>query len=436
MTSRGKRIAAAVFGLVVVGGIVGFSVTRDSRNRIAVQTGKAAKSDLVSTVSASGEIRPKKYVNVSANVSGRITALLVEEGERVRKGQVLARIDSTRFEAVTRQSDAAVQSARADVARAEADVDLSQLNFERARQMWNDKLISEQAFQQAEADLKMKQAALDSAKKRIAQLQAALDSNTDDLEKTTVVSPMDGVVTSLQKEEGEVVIGAQSFSPTVIMQVADLSVMETEILVDETDIQHVALGQKAEIRVDALQDTKVFGVVTEIGSSAIPRGASGTSTAASSTSTANQAKDFKVTVTLENPPQSLRPGLNATADITTAVKKGVVAVPIQAVVVREVDKDGKVVDPGAPAPGGGGPGAATTATPARSKNEEKDGVFVVVDGTARFRPVKTGLIGETEIEVLEGLKEGEELVTGSYRTLRTLKDEAKIKVDAPRGGRS
>ena len=436
MTSRGKRIAAAVFGLVVIGGVVGFSATRDSRNRIAVQTGKAAKADLVSTVSASGEIKPKKYVNVSANVSGRITDLLVVEGQRVRKGQVLARIDSTRLEAVTRQSDAAVQSARADLARAEADVDLSQLNFDRARQMWNDKLISEQTFQQSEADLKMKQAALESAKKRIAQLQAALDSNADDLEKTTVVSPMDGVVTSLQKEEGEVVIGAPSFSPTVIMQVADLSVMETEILVDETDIQHVALGQKAEIRVDALQDTKVVGVVTEIGSSAIPRGASGTATTATSTSTANQAKDFKVTITLENPPASLRPGLNATADITTAVKKSVVAVPIQAVVVRELDKDGKVVDPGAPAAPGSGPGAATTATPARSKHEEKDGVFVVVDGAARFRPVKTGLIGETEIEILDGLKEGEELVTGSYRTLRTLKDEAKIKVEAPRGGRS
>lgn len=428
MASRGRRIAAAVAVLVVIGGVVGFSVTRDSRSRITVQTGKAAKSDLVSTVSASGEIKPKKFVNVSANVSGRITDLLVEEGQRVRKGQVMARIDSTRFEAVTRQSDAAVQSARADLARAAADVELARLNFDRSGQMWRDKLISEQAFQQAEADLKMKQAALDSAGKRINQLQAALDSNADDLEKTTVVAPMDGIITSLQKEEGEVVIGAQSFSPTVIMTVADLSVMETEILVDETDIQHVTLGQSAEVRVDALQDAKVMGEVTEIGSSAIPRGTTGATTA---TSTANQAKDFKVKITLKDPPPSLRPGLNATADITTGVKKGVIAVPIQAVVVRELDKDGKVVDPSAaPAPGGG-PAATTSATPTH-KNEEKDGVFVVENGVAKFRPVKTGLIGETEIEILEGLKDGEELVTGSYRTLRTLKDEAKVKVDAPK----
>lgn len=433
MASRGRRIAVAVAVLVVVGGVVGFSVTRDSRSRITVQTGKVAKADLVSTVSASGEIKPKKYVNVSANVSGRITDLLVEEGQRVRKGQVMARIDSARFEAVTRQSDAAVQSARADLARAAADVELAQLNHDRAGQMWRDQLISEQAFQQADADLKMKKAARDSASKRINQLQAALDSNTDDLEKTTVVAPMDGVITSLQKEEGEVVIGAQSFSPTVIMTVADLSVMETEIMVDETDIQHVALGQTAEVRVDALQDTKVIGEVTEIGSSAIPRGTTGATTA---TSTANQAKDFKVKVTLKDPPASLRPGLNATADITTGVKKSVIAVPIQAVVVRELDKDGKVVDPSAAPASGSGPAATTSGSPARSKNVERDGVFVVENGLAKFRPVKTGLIGETEIEILDGLKEGEELVTGSYRTLRTLKDEAKVKLDAPKKGKS
>lgn len=428
MASRGRRIAAAVAVLVVVGGVVGFSVTRDSRSRITVQTGKVAKADLVSTVSASGEIKPKKYVNVSANVSGRITDLLVEEGQRVRKGQVMARIDSTRFEAVTRQSDAAVASARADLSRAAADVELAQLNYDRSGQMWRDKLISEQAYQQAEADLKMKKAALESASKRIAQLQAALDSNTDDLEKTTVVSPMDGIITSLLKEEGEVVIGAQSFSPTQIMTVADLSVMETEIMVDETEIQHVALGQTAEVRVDALQDTKVMGEVTEIGSSAIPRGTTGATTA---TSTANQAKDFKVKITLRDPPTSLRPGLNATADITTGVKKAVIAVPIQAVVVRELDKDGKVVDPSAAPASGPAPVAGASGAPAR-KNVEQDGVFVVDNGLAKFRPVKTGLIGETEIEILDGLKEGEELVTGSYRTLRTLKDEAKVKLDGPK----
>jgi HlyD family secretion protein len=232
-------------------------------------------------------------------------------------------------------------------------------------------------------------------------------------------------VTSLQKEEGETVIGAQSFQPTVIMTVADLSVMEVEILVDETDIRNVALGQQSEVRVDALQGLKITGEVTEIGSSAIPRGSTIAGQQTSAGSTANQAKDFKVTVTLKDPPASLRPGLNATADITTARKANVLALPIQAVVVREVDKEGKVVDPDAPAPDDepAAPGKA------RPRGEEKDGVFVVVNSRAAFRTVKTGLIGETDVEILEGLGDAEEIVTGSYKTLRTLKDQARVKLE-------
>jgi HlyD family secretion protein len=233
---------------------------------------------------------------------------------------------------------------------------------------------------------------------------------------------MDGAVTNLAKEEGEMVIGAQSFQPTVIMTVADLSVMVVEILVDETDIAHVKLGQSAEVRVDALEGAKISGEVTEIGSSAIPRGTSGTAIQSSSTNTGNQAKDFKVTVTLKDPPKSLRPGLNATADITTARKEKALSIPIQAVVVRAVDEAGKVIDPAEKEQEG-------SSEPVRRKGEEKEGVFVVKDGAAAFKPVKTGIVGETEIEVAEGLAEGDELVVGSYRTLRTLKDQAKIRVE-------
>jgi HlyD family secretion protein len=205
------------------------------------------------------------------------------------------------------------------------------------------------------------------------------------------------------------------------MTVADLSVMEVEIMVDETDIRNVRVGQPAEVRVDALEGIKIKGDVTEIGSSAIPRGL--TTQQASSTNTANQAKDFKVEVTLKDPPPTLRPGLNATADITTARKEGVLAVPIQAVVVREISKQGKVMDPAAVQASESDPGAPP------EKGQEKEGVFVVVDGKASFRPVKTGIIGETEIEIGEGLKEGEEVITGSYKTLRTLKDQAKVKLE-------
>jgi HlyD family secretion protein len=413
--ARGIAIGAAV---LVLGGVVAFSVTKESRNRIPVQTQKVGRRDLVSIVSASGEIKPKKFVNVSANVSGRITELRVKEGDAVRRGQVLARIDSTRFAAGERQSAAAVEAARADVQRAEADLEGSRLAHERNRRMHADKLISDQAFEQSDAELKMKQAALSALKRRVAQQAAGLESNRDDLEKTTVVAPMDGVITNLQKEEGEVVIGAQSFQPSVIMTVGDLSAYEVEVLVDETDIRYVTLGQPAKIRVDALDGVEVKGEVTEIGSSAIPRGGA---QASSSTSTANQAKDFKVSITIQDPSPALRSGLNATAEITTATKKAALAIPIQAVVVRALGKDGKVMDPDAVQAAGGEPGAAA------EKGEEKEGVFVANAGQVAFRPVKTGIIGETEIEVADGLKEGDEIVTGSYKTLRTLKDQAKIK---------
>jgi HlyD family secretion protein len=419
MTRRRKRVIAGVVAVAVLGGVVAYNVHARNNSQVAVQTQKSGRRELVSVVSASGEIKPKRYVNISANVSGRIEHLLIKEGETVRKGQVLARIDSTRIAAGERQSAAALEGAKADLARAEADVEASRLAFERTRRMHTDRLVSDQVFEQVDAELKMKTAAVNAQKKRITQGEALLASNRDDLEKTNVIAPMDGVVTSLPKEEGETVIGAQSFSPTVIMTVADLSVMEVEIMVDETDIRNVRIGQPAEVRVDALEGIKIKGDVTEIGSSAIPRGL--TTQQAASTNTANQAKDFKVEVTLKDPPPTLRPGLNATADITTARKAGVLAIPIQAVVVREISKQGKVMDPAAVQASESDPGAPP------EKGQEKEGVFVVVDGKATFRPVKTGIIGETEIEIGDGLKEGEEVVTGSYKTLRTLKDQAKVK---------
>jgi HlyD family secretion protein len=423
MASRRTRIVGIGVGALVVAAIVGFSVTKDQRNRVVVQTQKAARTDLLSTVTASGEVKPKRFVNISANVSGRITHLYVVEGETVPKGKVLARIDSTRYEAGTRQSEAAMQAARSELDRAQADLQVTKLAYERSRQMHAEKLISDQAFDQAEAEMKMKEAQVASQRRRIAQTEAVLDSDQDDLSKTTVVAPMDGIVTSLTKEEGEVVIGAQSFQPTVIMTVADLSVMEAELLVDETDIRNVKLGQEAKVRVDALEGVEITGEVTEIGSSAIARGAGQTTT----TTTANQAKDFKVVVTLKDPPPTLRPGLNATADITTDRKAKVLAVPIQAVVVRQIDAEGKVVDPEQP----GAPGEQPEGGPARpqKKLEEKEGVFVVTSGQAFFKPVKTGIMGETEIEIATGVAEGDELVTGSYKTLRTLKNEARIKLD-------
>jgi HlyD family secretion protein len=433
MTTKTKRIIGAVVAIAVIGSIVGFSVTRDSRNRITVQTGKVEKRDLVQVVTASGEVRPRRYVNVGANVSGRLVEINVLEGDRVRKGQVLAKVESERYEAVQRQSEAGVAAARADLQRTEADVAAAKLAYDRTRKMREEKLVSESAYDQAEAEWKMKTAQVESARRRVAQLQAQLESTRDDLVKTTVISPMDGVVTNLPKEAGEMVIGAMSFSPTVIMTVADLSVMECEVMVDETDFRNLKLGQEAKIKVDALEGLELKGEVTEIGASALVRGSG--SQAATQTqlgaNTGNQPKDFKVTITVKDPPANLRPGLNATAEITTATRKAVVAVPVQAVVVREVDKDGKVVDPDAMSGEGGGSERQgnTVATVAREKGVEKDGVFIVDGDKAAFKPVKTGIMGETDIEITEGLAEGQQIVTGSYRTLRNLKDQARIKTE-------
>jgi HlyD family secretion protein len=432
MTGKTKKILAAVAGIAVIGAVVGFSVNRENRKKTAVQTGKVEKRDLVQVVTASGEVRPKRYVNVGANVSGRLVEISVLEGDQVKKGQVLARVESERYEAGARQGEAGVAAARADLARADADLDAARLAFDRNKQMRDEKLISASAFDQAEAEYKMKTAAVDAARKRVAQLQAALDSTRDELYKTTVYSPMDGVVTNLPKEAGEMVIGAMSFNPTVIMTVADLSVMECEVMVDETDFRNLKLGQEATVKVDALEGLELKGEVTEIGASALVRGSGSQSTAQTTlgANTGNQPKDFRVTITIKDPPANLRPGLNATADITTARRDKVLAVPVQAVVVREVNKEGKVVDPDSGTSGGSERQGNTVTSISREKGEEKDGVFVVKDDKAVFTPVKTGIMGETDIEITEGLTEGQEIVTGSYRTLRTLKDDARLKVES------
>ena len=430
MSSKTKKILGAIVALAVIGSVVGFSVSRENRKKVTVQTGKVEKKSLTQVVTASGEVRPRRYVNVGANVSGRLIDITVIEGQRVKKGQMLARVEAERYEAGARQGEAGVAAARAELTRAEADLAGAKLTYDRNKRMREEKLVAESAYDQAEAEYKMKAAGVEAAKRRVAQLQAQLDSTKDELYKTTVYSPMDGVVTNLPKEQGEMVIGAQSFSPTVIMTVADLSVMECEVMVDETDFRNLKLGQEAKVKVEALEGLELKGEVTEIGASALVRGSGSQATqqTQASANTGNQPKDFKVTITIKDPPLNLRPGLNATADITTATRKDVLAVPVQAVVVREVNKEGKVVDPDAMA-GGSAREGDTVVQMAREKGEEKDCVFVVEGEKALFKPVKTGIMGDTDIEITEGIAEGKTIVTGSYKTLRNLKDDARIKLE-------
>jgi HlyD family secretion protein len=453
--------------LLLVAAIGGFAAYRYSqRGIVVVQTGNVLRQDLTSLVTASGEIKPRNYINIGANAQGQIIELLVKEGDRVRKGQLLARLenvqpeadvnaqhaalnsaeaDSSATEAAVRASDENIQTMQAGVERAQAEVERAKTNFRRTEQLFKDKLIAQQEFDQRKADLDSQQAGLREAQarlvqarsqrqqaaaqltamqKRIAQSQALLTRFSDVLRKHNSYAPLDGVVTNLPVRVGETVVpGIQNSAASTIMTIADMSLITAEVKVDETDIVNVKLDQVADITIDAIPNKTFKGHVIEIGNTAILRS---TGLAASqSTISSQEAKDFKVIVALDNPPDEIRPGLSCTAKVTTATRQRVLTIPIQALTVRQ---KGDLE----PAPkNGGGAQAATRPDPAleKAKKEELQGVFIISGKKAVFRKVDTGITGATDIEVTSGLKEGDQIVTGSYQVIRTLKNEAQIKVD-------
>jgi HlyD family secretion protein len=303
-------------------GIVAFAVIRGSRGRVAVEAGEAGRKDLRTVVSASGEVKPRRYAEVSASVSGRIASVLVAEGDTVRRGQVLAQIDSTRHDVEHRRSRAALASALAELRRTEAEVQAIRASFEQTRRLHAEELASDEALADASARLAAGEALVESQRRRVKQYESSPASDHEDLDRAVLVAPMDGVVTDLRKQPGEVVIGAQSFQPTVIMTVADLASMEVEVLVDEADIRSVHVGQPADVRVRAVPGVPIHGRVSAIGSSAVARGGG-----SGAGDRPRGSRDFRVTITLENPPPGLRPGLGATAEITTAKRTSALAVP-------------------------------------------------------------------------------------------------------------
>ncbi len=447
-----KKILIAVAVVVVIGAIIGFTVLSSGKNVTTVQTGKVAKQDLSSTVSASGEIKPKTYVNVGANAFGRITKLYVREGEHVKKGQMLAQLENVQPEAdvnanraaldvartdATAQA-AALKTAQANLARADADLERAKLDYQRAEGLYGEKLIAKADYdakkaaydaavatvEQNRATISQAKAQLDSSQRRIAQANASLVRSSDVLSKTEYAAPFDGVITNLPVREGEtVVIGIQNAPGSTMMTLADMSVITAEVKVDETDIVNVKLGQPAEVTIDAMPKKVFHGTVTEIGNNAVVR-STGVSTSQSNIAS-QEAKDFKVVVTLSDPPENLRPGLSATAKITTATKKDVVTIPIQALTVRQrgdlEKKEGKKDKDAVQ--------AASPTVPAAKAKEELQGVFVIRNKKAEFVPVETGVAGTTDIEVTKGLNPGDEIITGSYKVLRTLKNGATVKVD-------
>lgn len=449
-----KKIAIGIGAVVALIAIIGFTVHQSSKNVVTVQTGKTLRQDLSTIVSASGEIKPKTYVNVGANAFGKITHLYVKEGERVKKGQMLAQIENVQPEADVNANqaslqaaqtdaiaaDAAVKTSEADLLRAQADYDRNKLDWDRAQSLYKDGLISKSDFDsrknawstadagltQAQARLAQAKAQKDSSQRHITQAQATLVRYADALKKTTYPAPFDGVVTNLPVREGEtVVIGIQNAQGSTLMTIADMSVITAEVKVDETDIVNVKLGQPAEVTIDAIPKKIFHGNVSEIGDNAIVR-SSGVSTSQQNVAS-EEAKDFKVVVTVTDAPQDLRPGLSTTAKITTATRSNALSVPIQALTMRtqeQMDQQNKESGRVHAA----SPEAKADGSKAKA-SDELQGVFVIRAKKAIFVPVTTGITGRTDIEVLDGLKEGDEVITGSYKVLRSLRPGSGVKID-------
>jgi HlyD family secretion protein len=463
-----KRKWKILIALVVLvgGSIAVFAGVRYShRGIVTVQTGRVVRQDLTSLVTASGEIKPRKYINIGANATGQLTQIPVKEGDHVRKGQLLAQVENTQPGANVNAQRASLASSEADAAAAEAglkssddnmltmqagverskaDLEKALLDFKRGEELYQAKLIPKQDYDQRKAAYDSAQASLNeaqarltqakaqreqtnaqlySAQKKVAQLRAMVTVADDVLNKYSSFAPLDGVVTNLPVRVGETVVpGVQNSAASTIMTIADMSLITAEVKVDETDIVSVKMDQVADVTIDAIPNKTFKGHVIEIGNTAIVRS---TGLAASQTTTSSQeAKDFKVVVALDNPPEDIRPGLSCTAKITTATRQHTLTIPIQALTIRQKgDLEVKPKNGADPQPVKLDPAAE------KARKEEIQGVFVIAGGKAEFRKVETGITGATDIEVVNGLKDNDEIVTGSYQVIRTIRNEAQVKVD-------
>ena len=468
MKTKWKIVIGVTLSAAALGGVVA-SVKMSQAAQVTVQTTTVTRGDLISIVTASGEIKPRTYTNLGANAQGLITELLVKEGDRVRKGQIVARIESVQANADVQSQRASVASAEADSASSEAalnvqdvtirtqqatidrtksDLELARINFERYDKLFKagvspkadyDQRKAAYESQQAglrEAELRLEQlksqraqslAQITSSQRRIAQAQAGLARVADILAKHDVVSPLDGIVTNLPVRLGETVVpGVQNSAASAVMTIADMSLITAEVKVDETDIVNLEIGQKADITIDAVPDRTFSGHVIEIGNTAILR--SSGQVASSSATSSTEAKDFKVVVALDNPPDEIRPGLSCTAKIVTATRRDVLAIPIQALTVRQKGdlEDAALTAKQKQKDSGQAP---LDLAAQKVRKEEVTGVFVIVNQKAEFRKVETGITGATDIEVLNGLQPGEQIAIGSYQAIRTMRPGVRVKVD-------
>jgi HlyD family secretion protein len=423
---KSKKVLWIVIAVVVVLALVGVNIARQAKgNAIAVQFARVRAEDITQRVRAPGKIEPKTQVKISADVPGKVTRLLVKEGNRVRQGQLMLQLDDTQYRANYNQARAALASAQARIREADAALKVSDASYARQRALFDQKLLSQAEWDQATSSNESAHVAQATAREEVSRSQSAMDGAADNLSKTRFVAPFDGVVSSLDVEQGEIVVTGTMNNPgTQILVVSDLSRMLVRADVDETDVVNMKIGQKAKISVDAIPDTTFVGTVTEIGNTA----------KRSLTSTVEGQTNFEVKVVFDDLVPQIRPGMTADVDIETATHAKTVGVPIQAVVVRtqrELDRAAKKPGDRKARKKADAMNAAADEDTVGRKDPELTGVFAVKNGVAQFVPVRTGISSETMIEIFGAVKPGEQVVAGPYKALRELKPNAKVKAEAP-----
>jgi HlyD family secretion protein len=395
----------------------GWAFFRRDTESVEVQVATVGREDLQAKVTANGKVQAQKKVDISATIAGQITHLAVQEGDRVRRGQFLLQIDSANPRSMARSSEASMEALLRDLESARAALEQARADFRRAEGNHRGGILSESDFEKVRTSLATAEAVAGASQRRVDQARATFEGARDLLSKTTIRAPMDGIITAKRVEEGEVaVIGVQNSPGTVLLTISDMSVVETEMEVDETSIPAVKVGQEARVHIDAYPNRTFTGVVTEVGSSPM---------AATAGATATEAIKFMVKVQLAAPPAGIKPGLSVQADILTGFRGRALVIPIQALVLRDSERE-RERKAGAAAPPPGAP-------------REQEGVYLMAGGKARFQPIKTGLMGELSVEVLDGLRGGETLVTGPFKALRTLKPGDRLKLEKPKsdsGGRT
>jgi HlyD family secretion protein len=409
MSKRAKLtvVGASIVGLALIGGLI---AAKRGDKATAVRIEQVQARDLVASVTASGQVSPHTKVDVAADISGRITRLAVKEGQMVTKGQFLLQIDPAQAEAEVQRSAAAIAASRAQSAQAKANFIQAKRNYERSAQIKqsNPQLVSDEQLEQLRTAMEVNQALADAAEHAVEQAAASLRDARSRLEKSTILAPMSGRVTRLAVEQGETAVpGTFNKDAATLLTISDMTVLETKVKVDETDVARISVGDSAQIQIDAFPDTTFTGHVVEISNSSVKG-------AVTTQQQGDQAIDYEVTIRLDNPPPDTRPDFSATAKIVTDSRKSVLSIPIIALTVRENEPVGK-----------GDTAVGLGKAPPKREVGKKDveGVFVVgKDNKVAFRPVKVGIAGEKYFEVLSGLQSGERIVGGTYQAIRELKD--------------